>query len=126
MKKVDPEVLNCLKKALATVYWYKTDLNTFLRGALANKALLGGINWDHHQKREAVDIVVNRIAERPEEFKADLMGLLVAVCDMTDFPHLIRLEDGVKKAARASSAVKILRAKAGKVRSLLEEETRLS
>ncbi len=124
MKRVDPELLNSLKEALVSVYWYKTDLNTFLRGALTDTALLGGINWDHHQKREAIDIVVNRIAAEPETYKSDLVGLLAAVSDMTAFPHLERLEDGANKAKRASQAVAVLRARATKVRSWLEEETK--
>ncbi|MBS1703683.1 MAG: hypothetical protein JST12_18615 [Armatimonadetes bacterium] len=124
MKKVDPETLNCLKEALVASYWYKTDLNTFLRGALTDLTLLGGVNWDSHQKREAVDIVVNRIANSPEQYRADLAGLISGVCGMTDLSHLLRLEDGEKKAKRAKAAIEVLKTKAGTYRSMLEEEAR--
>jgi len=126
MKKIDPEVLNCLKEALVSIYWYKPDLNTFLRGALTHTTLMGGINWTCDKKREAVDIVINRIAESPEKYQSDLMCLIASVCDMTEFEHLAHLEGGPEKVKRAKRSVELLKSRAGKVRTLLEEQTRES
>lgn len=122
MKRVDAEVLTSLKEALAVIYWYKQDLNTFLRATLSDTNLLGGVNWDTHKKREAIDIVINRIAKAPERHRDDLVALIVQVCGMSDFSHLLYLDEGKSKEARALAAVQALKAKAGKVKEFVDEQ----
>ena len=54
------------------------------------------------------DEVVTRLSERPDLFNEDLLNILYNVCNMADFSHLLKWEDGAEKARIAKDKVKIL------------------
>jgi hypothetical protein len=44
-KRIAPAALHALKEALALVYWYKSDLRSFLTQVLADPTILSRLNW---------------------------------------------------------------------------------
>ncbi|WP_417873747.1 hypothetical protein [Xanthomarina gelatinilytica] len=107
-KKISPQAVLALKEALSVITWKKDDLKDFLKLSMDNSAIIGTINWNG-TKRESVKELVERMTNRLDLYKTDLMYLLLAVTDLTDFPQLEYWdEDGTKKA-KAKKAVENLR-----------------
>jgi hypothetical protein len=46
MKKIAAGALNALKEALSAIYWYKSDLRSFLLAVISDNNLLFHINWE--------------------------------------------------------------------------------
>lgn len=97
-----------LKEALSTVYWYKSDLRSFLTSTIANPALLAPLNWADY-KRNIVAQLVDYMAKRQDQYQGELIRLMSEVSQIDDFSHLERLEGGKEKAAAARRAVRALR-----------------
>lgn len=107
-KKISPQAILALKEALSVITWKKDDLRDFLKYSMENSAILGTISWDG-TKRESVKELVERMTNRTDLYQTDLINLLLAVTDLTDFPQLeFWDEDGMKKA-KAKKAVENLR-----------------
>jgi hypothetical protein len=107
-KKIVPAALMALKQALTDVYWYKSDLRSFLTSILSKPELISQLNWDDY-KRNIVTAVVDRLALHEDLFQADLLRLMTEVARVDDFAHLLSLEDGKAKAKKAESSVQALR-----------------
>lgn len=107
-KKIVPAALHALKQALTDVYWYKSDLRSFLTSTLSKSELVTQLNWEDY-KRNIVTSVVDRLARHEDLFQADLLRLITEVARIDDFSHLTRLEDGKEKAKKAQAAVQALR-----------------
>jgi len=46
MKKIAVGAINALKDALSSIYWYKSDLRSFLFAVISDNNLFSRINWD--------------------------------------------------------------------------------
>ena len=110
-----------LKEALTNLYWYKSDLRSFLTSTLGNTSLLGTLNWEDY-KRNIVSSLVDYMAKRGGEYQRELLQLMSGVSLVDDFSHLERLEDGRQKAAKARAAVGALRKLAHGHDSLVDEQ----
>jgi len=119
-KVISPAALVALKEALSNIYWYKSDLRSFLASSIS-PALLSSLNWQDY-KRNIAAHVVDYMAKRQDQFQGDLLHLLAAVAGVNDFSHLERLEGGSEKAAAARKAVEALRKHTGGHDALAEEE----
>ena len=108
IKKISPQAILALKEALSVITWKKDDLRDFLKYSMENSAILGTINWNG-TKRESVKELVERMTNRSDLYKTDLMNLLLAVTDLTDFPQLEFWDDDGSKKKRAKKAVENLR-----------------
>lgn len=108
MKTLSPAAVVALKEALCAVYWYKSDLRSFLQQCLSNPALLSVLNWDYY-KRQIVSDLVDQLVAKPDNYIGDLTRLCHEVCKITNFQHLQQLDGGTQKAERANIAVKQLR-----------------
>ncbi len=97
-----------LKEALSVIFWKKDDLRDFLKLTLVRKTLITTINWDG-LKRESVKELIERMTSRLDLFEEDLMTLLIAVTDMTDFPQLVYWDEDGSKRKKAEQAVENLR-----------------
>lgn len=97
-----------LKDALASVYWYKSDLRSFLTTTISNPALLAALNWGDY-KRNIVTQLVDYMAKRQDQYQGELIRLMAEVSRVDDFSHLARLEGGKEKADTARKAVAGLR-----------------
>jgi len=107
-KIVAPAAINALKEALTSVYWYKSDLRSFLMNTVSDPHILSGINWEDY-KRNIVGALVDYLARHQAEHQGDLLRLMTEVARIDDLSHLSRLEDGKEKATKAEEAVRALR-----------------
>lgn len=107
-KKIVPAALHTLKQALTDVYWYKSDLRSFLTATLSKPELVSQLNWDDY-KRNIASALVDRLSRNEDLFQADLLRLMTEVARVEDFEHLLRLDDGKAKAKKAEQAINALR-----------------
>jgi hypothetical protein len=107
-RKIAPDAIVALKRALTTVYWYKNDLRSFLTTSLRNPRLLSRINWSD-TKRDVVGVLVDEMEWNQQQYGDDLIKLMIDVAKVSDFAHLERLEDGAAKAKEARAAVAALK-----------------
>jgi hypothetical protein len=107
-KKISPQAILALKEALSVIFWKKEDLRDFVKLTISNTAIIGTIDWTGN-KRISVKELVERMTNRPDIFKDDLMHLLLAVTDMTDFSHLTFWDEDGTKRKKAKEAVEKLR-----------------
>lgn len=107
-KKIAPAAIVALKEALTNLYWYKSDLRSFLTSTLTNPALLSLLDWGDF-KRNIVSVLVGHLERHQDEYQADLLRLMTEVASVDDFSHLERLDGGKQKAAAARSSVAALR-----------------
>lgn len=108
MKKISATAINALKKALATVYWYKSDLRSFLDHTITNKQILSYLDWNDY-KRNICSRLVDLLVKNEEKTQNDLLKLVYEISNMNDFSHLKQLEDGEEKVKSAKEAVLALR-----------------
>lgn len=106
-KRLTPAAIVALKEALGKIYWYKSDLRSFLFQSVQDATILGGIDWKTYKWQIASDVVDRACADNA--FVVTLTRLCREVCEMTSFKHLERLDGGEEKAKRAREAVAHLR-----------------
>lgn len=123
-KKISPAAINALKDALTSIYWYKSDLRSFLTHCLSEPTLLSRLNWDDY-KREIVSNLVDFLSRNEDRYQGDLLRLITETTRIEDFSHLERLEDGADKAARAQKAVEALEEHAEGYQELVDEEKQI-
>lgn len=107
MKRISPIALELLKNALSQIFWYKSELQSFMRNSLNDPSLLGRANWNDY-KRQIVSDIVDFLAADQDKYLGHLRKLIYDVCQMKSFSHLECLDDGKTKAMRARQAVKEL------------------
>lgn len=108
MKKISGAAINALKKALSTVYWYKSDLRSFLGHTINNDQILSYLDWNDY-KRNICSRLVDLLVKNGVQTQNDLLKLIYEICNMNDFSHLRSLDDGLKKEKAAKEAVLALR-----------------
>jgi len=57
MKKIAPAAVNALKEALTSVYWYKSDLRSFLMNTLSDPRVLSSINWNEYKRNIVTSLI---------------------------------------------------------------------
>ncbi len=119
-KKISPVAIQALKEALTLVYWYKSDLRSFLTQCLSESAVLSRLNWSDY-KRNIVATLVDHLVKRQDVYQQDLIQIISEVCQITDFSHLRKLEDGISKSKDAKAAVQGLRAQLTGYKDIEEE-----
>lgn len=107
-KKISPQAVLALKEALTLVFWKKDDLRDFLNLTLEKSTIISTINWDV-AKRESVKELIARMSSRQDIYKEDLVNLILAVSDFTEFPQLEFWDDDGSKRKKAKAAVENLR-----------------
>jgi hypothetical protein len=107
-KAINPQAIVALKDALSTIYWYKSDLRSFLTSILGDSPILVRINWEDY-KRNIVQQVIDQMTRHPDRYRQELINLMVATASMDNFAHLEHIDDGKQKAADAKRAVGALR-----------------
>ncbi|MCK0133072.1 restriction endonuclease [Arenibacter sp. S6351L] len=108
MKIISAAAINALKKALSTVYWYKSDLRSFLDHTITNKQILSYLDWNDY-KRNICSRLVDLLVKNEEKTQNDLLKLVYELCNMNDFSHLKQLDDGAEKEKAAKESVSALR-----------------
>lgn len=113
-----------LKEALSTVYWYKSDLRSFLTTTISKPALLAMLNWEDY-KRNIVGQLVDFMAKRQGQYQGELIRLMSEVSRIADFSHLAKLDGGKEKAEAARQAVAALRKHTAGHDTLVEEQRKI-
>lgn len=121
-QRVAPVAIQALKDALSQIYWYKSDLRSFIAQSVDDPHLLGRVNWNESSKRDIVEQLINALASNQEAYLGTILMLMANVVAMRDFSHLEQFEDGGDKARRAERAVAALRSQYGIHASLLDEK----
>ena len=120
-KTIAPAAIQSLKEALTLVYWYKSELRSFLSQCISDPGVLSRLNWTEY-KRNIVATIVDHLAMNEEVYQRDLIRLMSEVSNITDFSHLSKLDDGKKKATEAKAAVDALRAQLKGHQDIEEEQ----
>jgi hypothetical protein len=120
-KKIAPAALQALKEALTHVYWFKSELRSFLSHSLSDPSILGRLDWEDY-KRNIVATLVDFLGQNEEVYQRDIVRLMDEVARVTDFSHLRRLEDGQEKEQNAKNAVAALKKQLIGNQQIREEE----
>jgi|LDZT01.1.fsa_nt_gi hypothetical protein len=120
-KIISPVTINALKEALTSIYWYKSDLRSFLLNTISDPGTLSKINWEDY-KRNIVTAVIDYYSENQEIYQNDLLKLINEIVKMDDFTHLLRLDDGKEKERCAKNSIEALKKIVGYNQGLLNEE----
>ena len=107
-KRLSPAAVVALKEALGKLYWYKSDLRSFLSHCIRDTSILGTIDWNAYKVQIASDLI-DRLVDTGDRGLPILTRLCQEVCEVTNFKHLERLEGGEEKAKRAKEACEQLR-----------------
>lgn len=107
-RKVSPAAIQNLKEALTLVYWYKSELRSFIYQCISEPSVLSRLNWDDY-KRNIVATLIDHLALNEAVYQSDIIRLMSEVCNIVDYSHLKKLEDGERKASDAKNAVEALR-----------------
>lgn len=121
MKKIAPVAIQTLKDALTHVYWYKSELRSFLSHSLSDPSVLARLNWQDY-KRNIVATLIDHLSKNEEVYQRDIIRLMDEVARINDFSHLRRLEDGREKEQRAKDAVEALKKQLKGHQKLRDEE----
>ncbi len=107
-KRLSPSAIIALKEALCSIYWYKSDLRSFLSNCTGNPAFVGSLDWDNY-KRQIVTDLIDELTIDQETHLGALTKLCYEVTSITSFTHLEQLDGGAQKARRAKDAVEQLK-----------------
>lgn len=118
-------VLEQLKEALCSIYWYKNQLKGFLLNCISNKNIVNNADWSKY-KVQIVSDIIDELSYNQEKYLGDLRRLIHEVTKINDFRHLFELEDGKKKADRAKQAVTTLKNSVEDNDSKIKEEEKIA
>lgn len=107
-KRLSPSALIALKEALCSIYWYKSDLRSFLSNCTGNPTFISTLNWDNY-KRQVVADLIEELTKDQDKYLGILTKLCYEVTSIKTFTHLEQLDGGEQKARRAKEAVEQLR-----------------
>lgn len=120
-KKISSAAINALIEALTNIYWYKSDLRSFVTHTISKPQILSKLNWEDY-KRNIVSRLINYLANHQDKYQNDLLRLMDEICKMNDFSHLERIEDGKEKAEKAKESVLALKKLMGTHQEIVEEQ----
>jgi hypothetical protein len=103
-KRISAIAIQMLKEALSSIYWYKSDLRSFLQNCISDKEIIVSADWSTY-KRQIISDIIDHLCSDQEKYLGDIRRLFHEVSKMENFRHLEQLEDGAKKAQRAKEAV---------------------
>lgn len=107
-KRLSPAAIIALKEALCSIYWYKSDLRSFLSNCTNNPAFIGSLDWNNY-KRQIVADLIDELTNDQETHIGALTKLCYEVTSITIFTHLEQLDGGEQKTRRAREAVEQLK-----------------
>lgn len=103
MKKLTPVAIVALQEALTLAYWYKSGLKSFLLRVLSDKLIVSRLDWEAKKRDTVIELV--RYLENQPNGAEELLRLCDAICELTDFSHLLKEDNGVQKAQNAQQAI---------------------
>lgn len=122
-KRLNYAALQALREALAVAWWYKGDLERFVRACVPHTEILARLDFGLSKRQTAGDLI-NLMGSNPK-YTPTLLDIIEELCSLDDsFPHLARLEDGRLKIAEAAAAIAALREQYGKHSGLVADQRR--
>jgi hypothetical protein len=123
-KPISPAAYAALETALKHIFWYKRDLESFIRRwATGHPALVAELDFSGYKWQTAEEFVGRLHAD--ERRYGDLaFRLMVEVSEMASFPKLKQHEDADKLIADAREAVAALKGCVDRHRGLIADEAR--
>lgn len=106
-KRLSPAAIVALKEALCSIYWYKSDLRSFIHSCVSDPQVLACLNWDGYKRQVASDLI-DQLCSDQAKYLGDLTRLCTQICELKSFPHLERLDGGTEKVKLAAAAVEQL------------------
>ncbi|MFD4538748.1 restriction endonuclease [Streptomyces bauhiniae] len=126
MKPISPAAYGALEAALKHIFWYKNDLEGFVRRwAKDHPELVAGINFSGYKWQTAEDFVDRLHADEPR-YTGLAFRLMVEVSEMTSFPKLRRLPDADALTAEAREAVAELKKCMDRHRGLIADDAQFA
>lgn len=119
-KKINPAAIHALIEALSLVFWYKTQLRTFLTTALPDNPLISQLDWTAY-KRVIIGQFIKTLSSNPKYFD-DILTLMLSVDEVGDPVHLKSLDDGGKQYREAVDALRQLNSKVSPYRKVRNDE----
>jgi hypothetical protein len=106
-----PDLIEALKDALRSIYWYKRQLRSFLENSRVPPEIVAQQQWNDPQEYKAiiVDKVVNALVARGDESIGSIRELIRHVVEMSDFSHLLKENEGRRLKKEAEVYVERLR-----------------
>lgn len=74
-KRLSPAAIIALKEALCSIYWYKSDLRSFLSNCTGNATLINTLNWDNYKRQVIADLVDILVHDQEKH-----LGVLTKLC----------------------------------------------
>lgn len=100
--------LDALREALAVAWWYKPDLERFVRTCVPHSEVVARLNFGMTKREVAAELTGFLGADA--RYTATVVDLMRELCSLdASFPHLARLEDGQLKVVAARAAIDALR-----------------
>lgn len=125
-KPISPAAYGALEAALKHIFWYKSDLEGFIRRwAKGRPELLAGLNFSGYKWQTAEDFV-DRLHADESRYGELAIGLMVEVSEMTSFPKLRRHEDADALIAEAQEAVAELKRCVDRHRGLIAADAQFA
>jgi hypothetical protein len=122
--KIAPAAIVALKEALTNLYWYKSDLRSFLTSVLTDSSILARLNWQDF-KRNIVGQLIDFLERHQDKYQSDLLRLMTETARVEDFSHLERLDDGAAKAKAARASIEALKKLTRAHDSLFDEQRKM-
>jgi hypothetical protein len=124
-KRIAPGAYDALVDALSVVFWNKAPFERFLRLSLReHPELLSGLTFGGLKRQVASDLVM-QLASSEARYQAVILGLMLEVAAMDDFPNLQQQADHKELVAAAHSAVAQLRKWTAKYGEIAEAQEKL-
>ena len=116
-----PDILEALKDALSSVYWYKRQMRSFMENARVPTSIILQQRWADPQEYKAIiaDKVINALAKMDDDGIEAIRELNRRLIEMKDFSHLLKEDDGKRLKKIAEVNVERLR------QLIIEHDTKL-
>ncbi|WP_328914440.1 MULTISPECIES: restriction endonuclease [unclassified Streptomyces] len=125
-KPISPAAYGALETALKHIFWYKSDLEGFIRRwAKGYPGLLAGLDFSGYKWRTAEEFV-DRLQADEGQYGKLAISLMIEVSEMPSFPKLKRHEDADTLIAEAREAVAALKSCIDRHRGLIANEARFT
>lgn len=105
-KQISTDAYQALRGALSSIFWFKSSFERYVRTALRDAPeVLAGITFSTMPKREAVDVIVDRLMQREVRYREVTLRLMLEVANRADFSELARQEKADQLVPSARAAV---------------------
>jgi hypothetical protein len=109
--RYSPEIIEALKDALRSIYWYKRQLRAFLLNCKVSSNIVQEQRWEDPQEYKIIIIenVINKLMNMGDRGLEALRELTTRIINIEDFSYLLKENDGRKLKKEAEVSVERLR-----------------